>query len=121
MAKNSSESGGQNDLQSALTCWKSPEMDELDLVLSQDMREINCECVVFECGWFEDDNKNANSDQISTKISIFCSFLCDFLHYAGSSGFFLNFFHYSKIKIFKKNLEFTEIDIILTPRNRGCV
>ena len=30
------------------TRWKSPEMDELDLVLSQDMREINWERVVFE-------------------------------------------------------------------------
>ena len=36
--------GGQGDHNR----WKSPEMDELDLVLCQDIREFNWECVTFD-------------------------------------------------------------------------
>ena len=64
----------RNGAQTGKTRWKSPEMDELDLVLSQDIRKINWGCVVFEFDEFDEGSfstENPDSDGKSRKKQAF--------------------------------------------------
>ena len=73
------------DHQSTTNHRKSPEMDELDLVLYQDTREFRCDRVVFENESSEDGSKSMDSARKSMKIKDFCSSLRYSLDVFGTS------------------------------------
>ena len=80
-------------------------MNELDLVLSQDTREINWECVVFDYGWFEDGSKNANSDQKIKENLDFLFIPMGFPIFFRFGGFFREFFSHIKNHNFQEKFK----------------
>ena len=74
LAKIGRHQRARRGLQTCVTCWKSPEMNELDLVLSQDTRESAWDRVVFDLDSLDDGRFSGIFGKFRSKIKQNLSF-----------------------------------------------